>query len=624
MDLESRLRDNLNNWEKIGAPTTVLEWLREGVPIKFVSKPNHTVLHNPKFSDLHRTFIRGELKRLLEKGAIERCIKKPMFVSPINVVPKKNKKYRLITNLKLLNDHIEKKSFRNEDIRTTIELVESNDDMVSLDLKDCFYHLPVHTMFRDYLGIFFEGKFYRWRVLPFGLCLSPYFCAKIIRPIVIFLRSQYNMKCQVYVDDFFLCGPPNIIEEHRDQLVNTLNDLGWIINYEKSSLTPQKVITFIGFVVDTMTSQSPTLWVAHARIQKLRTALRKLIKAQSCSARSLARVLGQCISMSVAVVYGKIMLRGAYNVLKSRNSWETMVNLDSLALEDLNWWLKEVSGERKRVLEKRTITCHMETDASQTGWGATLDGQQAAGVWNVRLSYEHSNYRELMGIFLGIMSFKEQLKNQSLQILTDNMTARAYLIHQGGPSPKFNKVAKAIWATVASINCHIQVNHLSGVLNIEADTLSRQRDNYNYSLSNSWFKKAEMLFGPHTVDRFADCTNSKLPRYNSLYRDHRSEGVDALAQFNWAKENNYCFPPFRLIQNLLNCIESQGAYATIVAPMWVGQSWYNKLRRMSVADPIVIPNNAVNFERTSRFATPEPARNRRWKVALWRVCGQIN
>ena len=190
IDLESRLRDHLHNWRKINASDTVIEWIRDGVPIPFVKRPNKTLLSNPKFSDIHRKFIKEEIKRLLEKGALERCNHKPDFVSPINVVPKKNKKYRLSTNLKLLNKHIEKKSFRDEDIRTTIDIVEKDDEMVSLDLKDCFYHVPVRKSCKDYLGIMFERKFYRWKVLPFGLCLSPFYCAKIVRPIICFSTSS--------------------------------------------------------------------------------------------------------------------------------------------------------------------------------------------------------------------------------------------------------------------------------------------------------------------------------------------------------------------------------------------------------------------------------------------------
>ena len=124
-----------------------------------------------------------EIKSLVEKGALEICTVKPKFISPINVVPKKNNKYRLITNLKVLNGHIDRKTFRNEDIRTTIDLVKKEDKMISLDLKDCFYHLPVNPKFRDYLGIYFEKN-----VLP--LVCSPIRTEFI--PILLHKNHQAN------------------------------------------------------------------------------------------------------------------------------------------------------------------------------------------------------------------------------------------------------------------------------------------------------------------------------------------------------------------------------------------------------------------------------------------------
>ena len=426
----------------------------------------------------------------------------------------------------------------------------------------------------------------------------------------------------MYVDDFILCAQPEKIVDHRDQLINTLQELGWILNMEKSVLEPTNVMTYIGFEIVTSSGMWPTLWVATARVQKLRATIRRTLKAGRCSARQLARLLGQCVSMSIAVAYGKLMLRNAYNQLKSRSSWETEIILNEETITDLQWWLNEIKGERKHVIEKRPIDLTMSTDASQTGWGAYLEGESAAGVWNTRMSYEHSNYRELMGILLAIQTFEEKITGKTILLLTDNMTARAYLIHEGGPNKKFNILTKAIVNILTKINCKVQCNHLSGVLNIEADTLSRGKDSYNYALGSKWFATLQMIYGPHTIDRFADFENSKLPRYNALYADPRAVGVDALTQRDWGGENNYVFPPFRLIDRVLDIVEQQGAEATLIAPLWKAQTWFKRLLRMSVAEPLVIPNTSENFRRISRFCTPEPAKNRRWKVAAWRISGK--
>ena len=116
IDLEERLRSRLNAWKKINTNANVLEWIEKGVPIPFVSKPCKTFIGNPKFTVVHEKFIKEELKRLIENGAIEKCTKKPSYISPLNVVPKKKGKFRLITNLKELNKNVKRETFRSEDI----------------------------------------------------------------------------------------------------------------------------------------------------------------------------------------------------------------------------------------------------------------------------------------------------------------------------------------------------------------------------------------------------------------------------------------------------------------------------------------------------------------------------
>ena len=73
---------------------------------------------------------------------------------------------------------------------------------ISLDVKDEFYHIPVHPLDREYLGFFWSGAYYRWKVLPFGLYSSPYIFAKTVRPVLEYLR-EIGLRVTVCVDDFF-------------------------------------------------------------------------------------------------------------------------------------------------------------------------------------------------------------------------------------------------------------------------------------------------------------------------------------------------------------------------------------------------------------------------------------
>ena len=153
------------------------------------------------------------------------------------------------------------------------------------------------------------------------------------------------VKCQVYVDDYIIVAAQDRITDHTDMVVSTLEDLGFIINRDKSELIPATTRTYIGFELNTAgDSGHPEIWVTQARVRKLRAAIRRLLAGTTCSARQLARVLGQCVSMSLAVSYGKIMLRGAYALLRTKSTWESTLCLDTETRTDLTWWLMEMDS----------------------------------------------------------------------------------------------------------------------------------------------------------------------------------------------------------------------------------------------------------------------------------------
>ena len=386
-----------------------------------------------------------------------------------------NGKKGLVINLKYLNSFVEARPFKYDDIRTTLDLVEPEDVFTTIDLKDYFFHVPVHADFVKYLGFQFRNVFYEWLVLPFGFSLSPYYTTKIIRPVLTYLRNVLDIRCQCYVDDWLILSKSHTITDHTDQVCQTLQDLGYIINVEKSHLIPSNTVTYIGFEICSPPDGSfPTLWVSKPRVLKLRRSLQKLLLAPSFSARDLARVLGQCVSMSLAVQYAKIMLRHAYTLLNTRLNWDSRLCLNSACRDDLLWWLDRTYAPRRLLLVKRPTTQTLYTDASASGWGATLGRLRAAGSWNSRVSFLPSNQRELLAILMAFLTFRDELRDSSLMIFTDNITSRAYLLHQGGPHVEYNRLTRAIFTLASRSNIHIQCSHVRGVDNVTADHLSRQ------------------------------------------------------------------------------------------------------------------------------------------------------
>ena len=75
------------------------------------------------------------------------------------------------------------------------------------------------------------------------------------------------------------------------------------------------------------------------------------------------------------------------------------------------------------------------------------------------------------------------------------------------------------------------------------------------------------LWGPHTVDRFADDFNYKIPVFNSKCWCALSSQVDAFS-CDWSHDNNWLVPPIDMVGAAVKHVAVCKAQATLVIPAW--------------------------------------------------------
>ena len=90
------------------------------------------------------------------------------FYSTYFLVPKKDGGFMPILNLKGLNRMIEVHSFKMVTLRSVIASVQAGNWLMSIDLKDAYLHVPIHTSFRRYLWFSFDG------IISFGCSRSAF------------------------------------------------------------------------------------------------------------------------------------------------------------------------------------------------------------------------------------------------------------------------------------------------------------------------------------------------------------------------------------------------------------------------------------------------------------------
>ncbi len=101
---------------------------------------------------------------------------------------------------------------------------------------------------RSVLRFAFEGRAYKYKVLPFGLSLSPRVFTKVAEAALVPLREQ-GLRILNYLDNWLkLAQSQDQLSEHRDLVLSHLSQLGC----EKSKLSPMQRISFLGMELDSV------------------------------------------------------------------------------------------------------------------------------------------------------------------------------------------------------------------------------------------------------------------------------------------------------------------------------------------------------------------------------------
>ncbi len=151
-------------------------------------------------------------------------------------------------------------------IKTIMSQVKEGDWFVTIDLKDAYFHIQVVRRHRRFLRFAFGGKAYQYKVLPFGLALTPRTFTKCMDAALAPLRLQ-TIRVLNYLDDWLiLAHSRELVSRHRDIVLSHIHSLGLRMNAKKSVLLPSQRTVFLGVRLDSVQMQAR---LAPARISDL-------------------------------------------------------------------------------------------------------------------------------------------------------------------------------------------------------------------------------------------------------------------------------------------------------------------------------------------------------------------
>ncbi|KAL0199203.1 hypothetical protein M9458_007743, partial [Cirrhinus mrigala] len=552
------LVDYLAAWKLLpNVSAWVLCTVERGYRIQFGAPP-------PPFNGVFPTVVspeqglvmEQEVDTLLRKEAIEVVPshnRESRFYSRYFIVPKKDGGLRPFLNLRQLNRSVMWLKFRMLTVSQVVSQIRSEDWFVTIDLKDAYFQVSILPQHKKLPRFAFRGEAYQYRVLPFGLALSPRTFTKCVDAALAPLRLR-GIRILNYIDDWLiLAQSEHMAAQHRDVVLAHMKELGLRLNAKKSVLSPLQITTYLGVVWDSTTMQAH---LSPARIESILTAVTRVKEGRSLTVKQFQRLLGLMAAASNFVPFGLLYMRPLQWWLRTkgfsprRNPFR-MIKVTRRCLRALDMWKKPWFLSQGPVLGAPCHRITLATDASLTGWGAVMNGHPARGLWSGRHLTWHINCLEMLAVFRALKHFLPDLIGCHVLVCTDNTAVVYYINHQGGlRSRPLYKLAHQILVWSQGKLLSLRAVHVPGHLNMGADVLSRQGPRPGeWMLHPKVVKQIWRVFGQAQVDLFATQENAQCPLWFSLIHP-APLGLDAMVQ-TWPRLRLYAFPPITLLPGVL-------------------------------------------------------------------------
>jgi len=543
----------------------------------------------------HTRVVEAEVLSLLEKGAIEKVLdpSTPGFYSRLFVVPKPNGKWRPVIDLKALNHFVKVPKFKMESLQSIWSALLPGNYAFSLDLQDAYFHIPIHKSHRKFLRFVVRDQVYQFRALPFGLASAPWIFTQVMAQVKIMAHLE-GIQLYLYFDDWlvqvanFLLGT-----EQGKFLLSLCEELGLMVNVEKSELLPSQRFDFIGATFDlALNLVLPKEENRFTMIQRIK----QFLQCPSRTAQGWLCLLGSLNSQFRFVPYGHLFLRPLQWHLKrhwnqAQGSLKDHIPIPPEIHKCLEWWTHQLSQPVGVPLVPPSVDIHMFTDASERGWGAHVDTATYQGLWTQAETKLHINILELRAVRLALGAHRPPVGSHIL-VATDNTTVKSYINRQGGTrSWSLMKETVALFQSIMSNQWTIKARHIAGKLNVLADQLSRK----DQAIQTEWTlnpQVVEMIFtkwGRPLIDLCATTLNTQCQLYVSPVPDPQALGVDCLSM-DFQGLEAYVFPPHQILQKILQkFISASHCRLIVVAPWWPQRPWFPTLNLLSVENPLPLP-----------------------------------
>ncbi|XP_037830295.1 uncharacterized protein LOC119616813 [Kryptolebias marmoratus] len=611
--------DQLSRWNALVSDQWVVSTVTRGYVLQFCRRP-------PVPSQVRMAIIRDQVKAQALSDEIDALLAKGAIL-PVNPLQDPGGFYSTYLDMRGLNVFVKIILFHMLSIRDVLQTISPGDWFTLVDLRDTYLHVPIAPHHCQFLRFPFQGKHFQFRVLPFGLSLSPRVFTRCVAAALYPLQAR-GLKILPYLDDWLICAPTEAQAAADTQtLLHHIDLLGLRVNWQKSNLAPSQVVTFLGIMLDSLTI---TACPSPQRVEGILKKLPAFLPGRAPLFIAYLHLLGKLTATATVVPLGLLSLRPLQMRLSSlgldpsralHRRRRLRVSLQCLA--SLAQWRDAVfmtKGVPLGSLPSRREV--VSTDTSTTGWGALWQQQIAQGTWSQRDKLRHINALELEAVRRAL-HFLSGLHGRHVLVRSDSTAVVFYINHQGGTrSITLLRLTQMLLTWAAPLFASLRAAHIPGMQNGPADILSRGRPPLE-----EWRLHLEVVgviwekYSKAAVDLFASQESTHCPLWFSLADFASPLGQDTLAH-DWPRGLLYAFPLLSLLGPTLLRVLQEGQQVLLVAPFWPGRTWFPLLHRLCCSSPMPLPlRKDLLSQMGGRILHPNPSRLCLW---VWPLRGPVS
>ena len=170
------------------------------------------------------------------------------------------------------------------------------------------------------------------------------------------------------------------ISQAKETLIFLLQNLGFVINFKKSQLTPVKEIEFLGLLIN---SGNIKLALPQEKVLDIQIKCMQFIAPPKSTIMELTKFLEKLSFTAQAVLPGRIQCKylqqQQFQAVRGTNAYQTKIKLSQQSLAEMKWWKENLLLQNSKPQKIRNTTVNNPNGAFQNRLESSLSGNHHRG-----------------------------------------------------------------------------------------------------------------------------------------------------------------------------------------------------------------------------------------------------